>query len=424
MANEMLVAKLHCRKPVVTLSDNLEEHSKKNPHDRGLEDVLRAIQGACQAIGALIARNQLESEVMMTWPQKGVPQSPSPLCLSADAVMKTALGSTNKVRAWASLVDKEPELVEIKSRVSGIGGNSVGQQYVVVFDPLDTSFDVDPAVSTGSIFGIYAAKHHGEGAEREACGKTEGEAMLQAMRPGRELMAAGYCMYSSCTMLVLATAGGAVNVFTLDSARACESGTSSASYTNRDASCFLLTHPDQRMPATGNIYSIDEAMMPAWDSKLEEYVSDIKAGRVSGGTAYSNRCVGAIVPDFHRTLLYGGILGMPALHSKPMHFSRATSGTLSLACAAAPLAFVAECAGGRAWSPTSPEQKESHSQNGVQSAPSRKFPEPSGDILNMEPQKIAQGAHGFFGSRDDVSEVKRYLMRNLGSRGGEERHLK
>ena len=166
--------------------------------------------------------------------------------------------------------------------------------YVVVFDPLDGSSNIDAAVSTGSIFGIYQSDQScvpDWGADDE--GVVQEKCITNVCQPGDNLLAAGYCMYSSSTILTL-TVGHGVYSFTLDPS----------------IGEFVMSHEDVKIPATGKIYSFNEGNFVNWEPGLKEYMDAIKkGGKANDGKPYSARYIGSLVGDFHRTMLYGGISG-------------------------------------------------------------------------------------------------------------------
>ncbi|MEC4677186.1 MAG: class 1 fructose-bisphosphatase [Nitrospirota bacterium] len=179
--------------------------------------------------------------------------------------------------------------------------------YVFLMDPLDGSSNIDVNISIGSIFSIY---------RRESKGKKA--TMADFLQPGRKLVAAGYLIYGSSTMLVYSTGHG-VHGFTLDPS----------------IGEFILSHEKIQTPKQGKIYSINEAYRSNWTENIGAYVD---AARKENKTA---RYVGSLVADFHRNLLKGGIFLYPADKKNP-------NGKLRLLYEAAPLAFIAEQAGGRA----------------------------------------------------------------------------
>ncbi len=178
--------------------------------------------------------------------------------------------------------------------------------YVLVFDPVDGSSNIDVNVSIGTIFSIYR------------CADPENPQVADFLHPGREQLCAGYIIYGSSTMLVYTTGNG-VHGFTLDPT----------------IGEFLLSHEDLQIPTQATIYSVNEAHSPTWDPRVRGYVDGLK------GTGRSARYIGSLVADFHRNLLKGGIFLYPAE-------ARAPNGKLRLVYEANPLAFIIEQAGGAA----------------------------------------------------------------------------
>jgi fructose-1,6-bisphosphatase I len=195
-------------------------------------------------------------------------------------------------------------------------GADVG--YVVCLDPLDGSFNADVGGPVGTIFGI---RRQGTTSRGPSTTVDPGAA---ALGPGTSQVAAGYILYGAATVLVY-TAGQGVHGFTLDA----------------DAR-FRLTHADLRMPARGVTYAVNDANWPRWPAAVRGLLTWLRSPD-DGGPHYALRYLGALVADFHRILLEGGIYLYPA--ERP---PGRTAGKLRLLYEAAPLALVAEAAGGRA----------------------------------------------------------------------------
>ncbi|NPA12376.1 MAG: class 1 fructose-bisphosphatase [Aquificae bacterium] len=177
-------------------------------------------------------------------------------------------------------------------------------QYVIAFDPLDGSSNIDVNVNIGTIFSIH--KRIGDGVEN-------------FLQEGKKQVVAGYVIYGSATMLVLSTGKG-VNGFTFDPS----------------VGSFFLSHPDMKLPEKGKIYSINEANAEKWDKKgLKEYIQALK------GEGYTLRYIGSMVADVHRTVIKGGIFAYPSDRKNP-------NGKLRLLYEASPMAFLIEQAGGLA----------------------------------------------------------------------------
>jgi fructose-1,6-bisphosphatase I len=214
--------------------------------------------------------------------------------------------------------------------------------YIVIFDPLDGSSNIDVNVPVGTIFSILRRP---EGAL--------GEAAAAALQPGWKQAAAGYVVYGSSTMFVY-TAGRGVFGFTLDPG----------------IGAYVLTFEKMMMPVQGKYYSVNEGNADAFPPAYREYLSRLKRGAL--GREYSSRYVGSLVSDFHRTLLKGGVFLYPPTKNNP-------KGKLRLMYEANPLAFIAEQAGGMA-------------TNGYQR------------IMDIQPESIHQRTPLVIGSRTEMEE--------------------
>ena len=184
--------------------------------------------------------------------------------------------------------------------------------YVFCTDPLDGSSNIDVNATIGTIFGVFRRKSK-EG--------TPGQLSDVLDRAGDEMVAAGYVVYGSGTLLVLATKEGGVNGFTLDPS----------------VGEFFLSHPDLRLEPSAKMYSINEAYRAKWDPRLAGYIDSLKAPELG----FTQRYIGSLVADFHRNLLKGGLFIYPSTNAAP-------NGKLRVLYEAFPLAFIAELAGGSA----------------------------------------------------------------------------
>ena len=220
-------------------------------------------------------------------------------------------------------------------------------KYLAVFDPLDGSSNIDVNISIGTIFGIY----------RKLDDKTEGCNEEDFLQPGKELVSAGYIIYGSSTMFVYSTGCG-VNGFTLDPG----------------LGEFILSHPNIKIPECGSIYSVNEAYRNTWDSVIRNFISHIRKNK---NRRYRSRYIGALVPDFHRNLLKGGIFMYPGDSVNP-------EGKLRLLYEANPMAFIVDQAGGKA-------------TNG------------KNDILDIKLNSIHQRTPLFIGSKYEVELLRKIL---------------
>lgn len=219
-------------------------------------------------------------------------------------------------------------------------------KYVVLFDPLDGSSNIDVNVSIGTIFSIYRRKS-------EIGTIATIEDMLQV---GHEQIAAGYVLYGSSTMLVYTTGRG-VNGFTLDPS----------------IGEFCLSHPNMKMPEDGRIYSVNEGNIHICNPGIKKYVEYCQSNENQTGKPYSGRYIGSLVADFHRNLIKGGIYIYPITENSP-------KGRLRLLYECNPLAFIAEQAGGLA---SDGEQR----------------------ILNIVPTELHQRCGYFVGSKNMVQKA-------------------
>ncbi len=188
--------------------------------------------------------------------------------------------------------------------------------YLLIFDPLDGSSNIDVNVNIGTIFSIH-----------KKVSQRPYVTLDDFLRKGSEQVAAGYFLYGPSTMLVYTTGNG-VNGFTLDPS----------------VGEFLLSHPDIKIPERGKVYSINESYTCYWDEKTRRVVDYFKSPDNERGKPYGARYIGSLVADFHRNLFYGGIFMYPADSRDPAK----PRGKLRLLCEASPLAFVVEQAGGAA----------------------------------------------------------------------------
>jgi len=184
-------------------------------------------------------------------------------------------------------------------------------KYVLMFDPLDGSTNIDVNISIGTIFSVH--KRVSEDGE---------PGLTDCLQPGRTQLAAGYIIYGSSCMFVFTTGHG-VHGFTLDPT----------------VGEFFLSHPDIRMPERGKIYSVNEGNEAVWEDDVRAWVDWLKTPDKAAGRPYSSRYIGTLVADFHRTLMKGGIFAYPA-------DKKNKNGKLRLLYEAAPMALLAQQAGG------------------------------------------------------------------------------
>ena len=222
-------------------------------------------------------------------------------------------------------------------------------KYIVVFDPLDGSSNIDVNVNVGTIFSVMRRLEEGGG-----------DLTYSVLRPGYEQVAAGYVIYGPSTMLVY-TAGDGVHCFTLDPT----------------VGAYVLSSDMLQMPEQGPYYSTNEGNAESWPQVYRDYVAMIKRGEICG-QKYSARYIGSLVADFHRTLLKGGVFLYPPTEKIP-------GGKLRLLYEANPLAFIAEQAGGMAI-------------------------DGKGRILDLQPTSIHQRTPLVVGSRCEVEALRKMVQ--------------
>jgi len=222
--------------------------------------------------------------------------------ISNDTIVR-CLGYHDNVGIMVSEEDDEP-----------IVAKEVGEKgkYIVLFDPLDGSSNIDVNVSIGTIFSIM---------QRRADTPKSDEPLGECLQPGINQVAAGYVVYGSSTVMAYTTGSG-VHMFTLDPS----------------FGAFVLTRENVKMPEEGKMYSVNEAYRDTFPEGYQRYLEWAKTKEAGN---YSQRYIGSLVADFHRTLLRGGVFLYPPTASAP-------GGKLRLLYEANPLGWLAEQAGGAA----------------------------------------------------------------------------
>lgn len=321
--------------------------------DNELAIVLTSIATACKRISSLVSRAPVDGYLGLAGDANASGDEQKKLDIIANDVFCAAVRDSGRTSILVS--EEEESAVALEA----VGGGD----YIVCFDPIDGSSNIDAAVPTGSIFGIYSP---GE-CKFEADDSPEtilNSCLLNTRKSGNELVSAGYCMYSSSTVLVLTVRNG-VYGFTLDST----------------TGEFMLSHDNLKIPDPGQkIYSGNLGNTGLWAPELREYVDVLQDPANNGGKPYSYRYIGALVGDFHRTLLYGGIWLYPA-------DTKAPNGKARLLYEVAPMSLIAEEAGGLAtFGPL---------------ATSR--------VLDVIPQTVHQKSPLFVGSASEVRKLQAHL---------------
>ncbi|MGB9696259.1 MAG: class 1 fructose-bisphosphatase [Ignavibacteria bacterium] len=332
-------------KKFTTLYRHIIEEERKIPEATGqLSDLLYDIALACKVVSLEVNRAGLIDILGLTGEKNIQGEEVKKL----DQYANEILLHTMQIGGHACAVCSEEEdsylIMEDK-----FFHHDVLNKYIVHFDPLDGSSNIDANISIGTIFSIYKRKSKSGPATLDDC-----------LQSGLNQIAAGYCVYGSSTIMVY-TAGKGVHGFTLDPS----------------VGEFLLSYENMKIPTRATTYSVNEGNYSKWSKPIQDYINYIKQEDKATNRPYSSRYVGSLVADFHRNLLYGGVFLYPA-------DSKNKNGKLRLMYEANPLAFIIEQAGGRAT-------------------------DGSHRILEIQPKDLHQRTPLFIGSEEEVKLVERFI---------------
>ena len=291
---------------VVTIERHIIEEERQFPEATGaFSNILYDMALAAKLISREVRRAGLVDILGMTGSTNVHGENVKKLDEFAHDVIFRAFDHTGLLAVMAS--EESEEVMPIPEQFPT--GN-----YVLLYDPLDGSSNIDANISVGTIFSIHRRVSDGERGTLEDC-----------LQPGIHQLAAGYVVYGSSTMLVYTTGNG-VHGFTLDPS----------------IGEFLLSHPNIRTPnPCERVYSVNEGHYRKWSERQQRFVDHLKGVDGENSQPFSARYVGSMVADLHRTLLYGGLFMYPADAKNP-------KGKLRLLYEAAPMALLMEQAGGRA----------------------------------------------------------------------------
>jgi fructose-1,6-bisphosphatase I len=314
----------------MTMTRFFLSEQRKYPSAHGdLTQLLTSIQTAVKAISAAVRRAGIAKLFGVEGSTNVQGEDVKKLDVLSNELFINMLQSSY---TCCLLVSEENEnAIEIETERSG--------KYIVTFDPLDGSSNIDCLVSIGSIFGVFKI--------------DDGEvpSTKSALRSGRQLVASGYALYGSATMMVISL-NKEVNGFMLDPS----------------IGEFVLTDPNMRIKSRGKIYSLNEGYEKKWEPAVQEYVRSKKEG-----VPYGARYIGSMVADVHRTIKYGGIFIYPSTADSP-------NGKLRVLYECFPMAHIVETAGGM--------------------ASTGKIP-----MLDLVPKTIHERSPIFIGSKEDVQDV-------------------
>jgi len=328
-----------------TLYRHIIEEERKFPEATGqLSDLLYDIALACKVISLEVNRAGLIDILGLTGEENVQGEAVKKLDVYANEILTHTMRIGGHACAVCS--EEDENFIPMEDKFSHHG---VTNKYIVHFDPLDGSSNIDANISIGTIFSIY-----------KRISKDGVATLNDCLQKGTKQVAAGYVVYGSSTIMVY-TAGKGVHGFTLDPS----------------VGEFLLSHENMQIPKRSKTYSINEGNYSKWSDGIKNYIEFVKQNDKETSRPYSSRYVGSLVADFHRNLLYGGIFIYPADQKNK-------NGKLRLMYEANPLSMIVEQAGGR-------------STNGKER------------ILDLQPTNLHQRTPLFIGSETDVKLAEEFL---------------
>jgi len=293
------------KRKLITLDEFTIQETRKFPHATGeLSSLLRDIALACKIINKQVNKAGLVDILGKHGATNVQGEEQMKLDIFANETLINVLQNSAECAGIAS--EENDDFVCFDDPFS------VHSKYVVLFDPLDGSSNIDVNASIGTIFSIY----------RRVSPLGAPCTAADFLQEGNKLMAAGYVIYGSSTMMVYATRIG-VNGFTLEAS----------------IGEFCLSHPDLKCPEQGSIYSANQGNACKYDQGVKDFLSYCMEDKKEEGRPWSLRYIGSMVADLHRTLIKGGIFFYPA-DNKNAH------GKLRLQYECNPMAFIVEAAGG------------------------------------------------------------------------------
>ena len=319
-----------------------DEQTKHNTSKPDLLALLGQVMTACKVISKAVNKGALAGVMGSLESENIQGETQKKLDVITNEIFIQTTERGGQLAAMAS---------EEMDDVYQIPGQYVRGKYLIVFDPLDGSSNVDVNISVGTIFSILHYQ-----------GSSAHPAAAEFLQPGTKQVAAGYALYGSSTMLVITTGHG-VNGFTLDS----------------DIGEFVLTHANMMIPADTKEFAINASNQRFWEAPVQRYVSECVAGKTGPrGRDFNMRWVASMVAEVHRILIRGGIFMYPKDTKDP-----AKAGKLRLMYEANPMSFIVEQAGGM-------------SSTGRQR------------ILEVQPEGLHQRVPVILGSKNEVEVVLAY----------------
>jgi len=327
----------------MTLMHFLVEQQRSNgPVDADLRLLIEVVSRACKAISIAIGKGALAGVLGGAGSENVQGEAQKKLDVISNEILLEANEWGGHLAALASEEMEHPHQIPHRYPRG---------EYLLVFDPLDGSSNIDVNVSVGTIFSVLRCP--------DGIAQPDETAFLQ---PGTRQVCAGYAVYGPTTLLIL-TLGNGVHCFTLD----------------REMGSFILTQSNLSIPADTREFAINASNARFWEAPVKRYVDELLAGKEGPrGRDFNMRWVASMVADVHRILTRGGIFMYPRDRRDPDK-----PGKLRLMYEANPMAFIVEQAGGAAT-------------------------DGRARILEVEPQRLHQRVAVFLGSRNEVERVTRY----------------
>ncbi len=325
-----------------TLSKYLIEQQRVTQNlPADLRLLIEVVARACKAISYNVSKGALGDALGSTESENIQGEVQKKLDILSNEILLDANEWGGNLAAMAS---------EEMETMFSIPANYPRGEYLLVFDPLDGSSNIDVNVSIGTIFSVLRCPDGQQATERSF------------LQPGSQQVAAGYAVYGPQTVFVLTTGNG-VNCFTLD----------------REVGSWVLTQSQLQIPVDTREYAINASNMRHWDAPVQRYIAELNAGQTGPrGVDFNMRWIASMVADVHRILNRGGIFMYPADARTPER-----PGKLRLMYEANPMAFIVEQAGGLA---TTGTQR----------------------ILEVQPTALHQRVPVFLGSKNEVARVTQY----------------
>jgi fructose-1,6-bisphosphatase len=324
-----------------TLSKFLIEQLKSSPDGQALAALLVDVAAAIKAISAVAAKGALDGNTGSLESQNVQGEVQKPLDVLTNEIILRHCDWGGLVAGMAS------EEMEVPFEIPAEYARG---RYLLLFDPLDGSANIDLNVAVGTIFSVLVH------------GRDESPTEADYLQPGHRQVAAGYAIYGPSTILVL-TVGQGTHGFTLD----------------KEIGNFILTHPNLRVPEETDQFAINTSNERFWEPPMLRYVAECKAGKTGPrGRDFNMRWIASMVADVHRILIRGGVFSYPRDNKAPNK-----AGRLRLLYEANPMAMLIEQAGGAASTGR-------------------------GRLLDKQPEQLHQRVPVILGSKCEVERIERY----------------